>query len=144
MGQAPAGRQSGLGDSVDISDASNPIPELTADDLPKCPKCNGLLRPGVVWFGEALPTDTIKYVDNWIESEPVDLMLVIGTSSSVYPAAGYVDTARENGARVAVINLDPNDVSGRRSKGMGKGDWFFQGDASVIVPEILKSAIGEL
>lgn len=123
---------------VDISDASNPIPELTADDLPKCPKCNGLLRPGVVWFGEPLPTDTIDYVDKWIESEPVDLMLVIGTSSRVWPAAGYVETAREAGARVAVINLDPNGA------GLVDEDWFFQGDASVILPEILKPIIGDI
>lgn len=138
MAHTSAGQQSGLTNDVDISDTSNPIPELTADDLPKCPKCNGLLRPGVVWFGEALPTDTIDYVDKWIESEPVDLMLVIGTSSRVWPAAGYVDTARDNGARVAVINLDPNDA------GLVDGDWFFQGDASVILPEILKPVIGEI
>lgn len=144
MAQTSAGQQSGLAHKVDISDASNPIPELTPDDLPKCPKCNGLLRPGVIWFGEPLPTDTIDYVDKWIEAEPVDLMLVIGTSSRVYPAAGYVDLAREHGARVAVINLDPNDVSGRRSKGLAKGDWFFEGDASVILPEILKPVIGDI
>lgn len=138
MAHTSAGQQSGLTDYVDISDASNPIPELTEDDLPKCPKCNGLLRPGVVWFGERLPTDTIDYVDKWIESEPVDLMLVIGTSSRVYPAAGYVHTARDHGARVAVINLDPNDA------GVVDGDWFFQGDASVILPEILKPIIGDI
>jgi NAD-dependent SIR2 family protein deacetylase len=98
----------------------------------------------VVWFGEPLPGETLSYVDNWIESEPVDLMLVIGTSSRVYPAAGYTDEARRKGARVAVINMDPNDVAGRHSRPLGKGDWFFQGDASVIVPEILKSVIGEI
>lgn len=133
-----------LANEVDISDPSNPLAELSADNLPKCPKCNGLLRPGVVWFGEPLPSNTLDYVNEWIKSEPVDLMLVIGTSSSVYPAAGYTDVARENGARVAVINMDPNDVAGRHSKGSGKGDWFFQGDASVIVPEILKGVIGEI
>jgi len=140
---ASVGQLPGLAE-VDISDTNNPLAELSVDDLPKCPKCNSLLRPGVVWFGEPLPGDTIDYIDKWIESEPVDLMLVIGTSSRVYPAAGYTDLARKHGARVAVINMDPNDVSGRHSKGMGKGDWFFQGDASVIVPEILKSVIGEI
>lgn len=71
-------------------------------------------------------------------------MLVIGTSSRVYPAAEYVDTARGHGARVAVINIDPNDLAGRRSKGLTPRDWFFQGDASVIVPEILKPVIGDI
>lgn len=72
---------------------------------------------------------------------PVDLMLVIGTSSRVWPAAGYVDEARDKGARVAVINMDPDDLPG---SGLDYGDWFFQGDAGVIVPEILKSVIGEI
>lgn len=125
---------------VDISDASNPIPELTPADLPQCPQCKGLLRPGVVWFGEPLPTDTSKNVDDWIESAPVDLILVIGTSSSVYPAALYVDTAREHGAKVVVVNME-KDMPNR---GKGTCDWFFQGDAALIVPEILKSVIGDV
>ncbi|KAJ5105772.1 SIR2 family histone deacetylase [Penicillium alfredii] len=130
---------------IDISDERNSIPELTRDDLPLCPKCNnGLLRPGVVWFGESLPMDTLKTVDHWIHAAPkVDLMLVIGTSSRVWPAAGYVDEARAKGARVAVINMDPNDIPGR-TVGLDQGDWFFQGDAGVIVPEILKDVIGEI
>ena len=127
-------------EEVDISNADNPIPELTPADLPQCPKCKGLLRPGVVWFGEALPTNTIKNIDNWIESAPVDLILVIGTSSSVYPAALYVDVARERGAKVVVVNME-KDMPNR---GQGTCDWFFQGDASVIVPEILKSVIGDV
>lgn len=129
-------------EEIDISDIGNHIPSLSVEELPQCPKCNGLLRPGVVWFGEPLPTGCLEFVDEWIESEPVDLMLVIGTSSNVYPAAGYVDVARENGARIAVVNMEP--YSPRRGEGLRKEDWFFQGDASVIVPEILKSVIGEI
>ncbi|KAJ5352151.1 hypothetical protein N7452_001125 [Penicillium brevicompactum] len=126
---------------VDISDSSNPIPHIKEKDLPKCPKCKkGLLRPGVVWFGEALPEKTIDDVDKWIAKAPVDLCLVIGTSSKVYPAAGYVDEARKQGARVAVCNMDPNDVPSRSHK----ADWFFTGDAGAIVPEILKSVIGDI
>lgn len=132
---------SGIANEIDISDASNPIPELKPEDLPKCPNCNGLLRPAVVWFGESLPSDTLNYVDEWIESGPIDLMLVIGTSSRVWPAASYTEIARRHGARVAVINMDPDDVAVRNST---KGDWFFQGDASVIVPEILESVIGKV
>jgi NAD-dependent deacetylase sirtuin 5 len=129
---------------VDISDPSVPIPTLNINELPQCPQCKGLLRPGVVWFGESLPRQTIQTVDEWIHSAPrIDLMLVIGTSAKVWPAAGYVDEARDKGARVAVINMDPNDVPGGYD-GLEPGDWFFQGDAGVIVPEILKSVIGEV
>ncbi|KAL6238804.1 hypothetical protein BDW75DRAFT_188298 [Aspergillus navahoensis] len=130
------------GTELDISDARIPLHPISPGDLPHCPECKeGLLRPGVVWFGESLPVHTLDSVDNWMNEGKIDLMLVIGTSSRVWPAAGYAEQARAKGARVAVVNMDPND--------MGKGrftskDWFFQGDAGVIVPEILKSVIGEI
>lgn len=130
---------------LDISDPAVPLTNLPIDELPKCPECGGLLRPGVVWFGESLPSHTLSAIDDWISSAPfIDLMLVIGTSSKVWPAAGYVDTAREKGARIAVVNMDRNDAPGG-ALGLDRSrDWFFEGDASEIVPEILKAVIGEV
>ena len=129
---------------LDISDDRVEIPDLEATNLPQCPQCHGLLRPGVVWFGEALPAKTMDEVDRFItESRKIDLMLVIGTSGQVYPAAGYVETAREKGAKVAVINMDPEGLPGRGRERRGV-DWFFQGDASVILPQILKEEIGDV
>jgi NAD-dependent deacetylase sirtuin 5 len=128
---------------LDISDESVAIPELTHSHLPKCPTCKtGLLRPGVVWFGEQLPSDVLDSVDDFMSKpEKIDLILVIGTSAKVYPAAGYVDLARAKGARVAIINMDKNDIP---AGGLYKQDWFFQGDAAEIVPELLKSVTGEV
>ncbi|EDU41091.1 SIR2 NAD-dependent protein deacetylase SIR2 family [Pyrenophora tritici-repentis] len=128
---------------LDISDINVAIPELDYSHLPHCPACKtGLLRPGVVWFGEALPKDVMKDVDDFIDDDRnVDLIMVIGTSAKVYPAAGYVDEARMKGARVAVINMDPEDIP---AGGLYDKDWFFQGDAARIVPELLKSVIGEI
>lgn len=60
-----------------------------------------------------------------------------------YPAADYVRQAREKGAKVAVINMDRGDIPGG-SHGLDEGDWFFQGDASVLIPELLKSEIGDI
>lgn len=130
---------------LDISDDRVEIPEVYRKDLPHCPKCKaGLLRPGVVWFGEALPQKTMSEVDGFIErAMKIDLMLVIGTSAKVWPAAGYINEARNKGARVCVINMDREDTPGGRY-GSEKGDWFFEGDAAVIVPEILKSEIGDI
>lgn len=123
------------GDELDISDEQVPLPSLPPEVLPHCPKCKtGLLRPGVVWFGESLPLQTLDAVDQFLSAGPVDLILVIGTSSRVYPAAGYVDIARGKGARVAVVNMDSSDIG---ATGLMKGDWLFQGDAGVIVPQIL-------
>ena len=138
-----AGSKDQTGKELDISDDRVEIPKLNTDDLPQCPACgNGLLRPGVVWFGESLPEKVLSDVDNFIEaSRKIDLILVIGTSAKVYPAAGYIDEARAKGARVAVINMDKADT-GRG--GLERGDWFFEGDASVLVPELLKSEIGDI
>ncbi|KAL5114189.1 hypothetical protein ACEQ8H_007937 [Pleosporales sp. CAS-2024a] len=128
---------------LDISDEKVAIPELSYSHLPRCPACKkGLLRPGVVWFGEQLPRHVLDDVDAFMESpHKIDLIMVIGTSAQVYPAAGYVDLARIKGARVAIVNMDTNDIPAR---GLYEGDWFFQGDAAHIVPELLKSVIGEV
>jgi NAD-dependent deacetylase sirtuin 5 len=128
---------------LDISDENVALPELTLSHLPKCPTCKtGLLRPGVVWFGEQLPSDVLDSVDDFMDRpEKIDLILVIGTSAKVYPAAGYVDLARAKGARVAIINMDKNDVP---FGSLFRQDWFFEGDAAEILPELLKSVIGEV
>ncbi|KAF9700412.1 hypothetical protein EKO04_001623 [Ascochyta lentis] len=128
---------------LDISDENVAIPELDYNHLPKCPKCKqGLLRPGVVWFNERLPSDVLNDIDTWVDTEEnIDLIMVIGTSAKVYPAAGYVDIARRKGARVAVINMDKSDAP---AGGLYSRDWFFEGDAAQIVPDLLKSAIGDL
>jgi NAD-dependent deacetylase sirtuin 5 len=119
------------------------MPEIAEKDLPHCPACKkGLLRPGVVWFGEMLPEKVIRNVDDWIQtSKKIDLIMVIGTSARVYPAAGYVQRARAKGAKVAVINMDPNDVP---QGGMKYGDWLFVGDAAEIMPELLRPVIGDI
>ena len=131
------------GKELDISDDRVEIPELDTEDLPHCPKCGkGLLRPGVVWFGEMLPEKVISEIDKFIEeSRKIDLILVIGTSAKVYPAASYIDQARAKDARVAVINMDRADT-GRG--GLQDEDWFFEGDAGVLVPELLKSEIEDI
>ena len=134
-----------VGKELDISDDRIEIPQIPHDELPHCPQCgDGILRPGVVWFGETLPRATIAAVDAFIkESRNIDLILVVGTSAQVYPAAGYVDKARAKGAKVAVVNMDRKDTPGG-PKGLQEGDWFFEGDASKILPEILKPVIGDI
>lgn len=72
-----------------------------------CPACatTGTLRPHVVWFGEIpLGLDAI-----FEALETCDLFVAIGTSGSVYPAAGFVSQARSLGLRTCEINLEPSD-----------------------------------
>ena len=136
------GDQNGNPRELDISDSQVPLAKLRVEDLPQCPQCqHGLLRPGVVWFGEVLPQATLTAIEDWIKADMIDLIMVIGTSARVYPAAAYVDRAREKGARVAIINMDSNDVP---ASGLQEGDWFFEGDASQLLPELLRPIIGNV
>lgn len=70
---------------------------------PRCPWCGDLLRPGVVWFGEALPTEPWERASR---AAACDVFITAGTSAIVYPAAGLIDRARARDAFVVEINPD--------------------------------------
>jgi NAD-dependent deacetylase sirtuin 5 len=95
-----------------------------------------------VWYSEVLPGAALNRIDDWILAGKVDLMLVIGTRACVWPAADYIDFAREQGARVAIINMEDLDDNLENTQ-LNECDWFFKGDAAKLVPEILKEVIGE-
>ena len=76
---------------------------------PKCDRCGGMLRPGVVWFGEGIDPGVLGASAE--ASADCDLFLVVGTAGAVYPAAGLVGTARQAGARVIEFNLEPSSVT---------------------------------
>lgn len=86
----------------------------------------------------------LEETDAWIQKGKVDLILVIGTTATVYPAAGYINQARMTGARVAVVNMDGVGGELGAAKNLRNGDFLFEGDASKILPEILKGVIGEV
>lgn len=72
--------------------------------IPKCPKCDSVLRPDIVLFGEPLSSLASWEVKRWLRT--VDLFLAIGTSGTVYPASNYVSSAKYVGARTVLINLE--------------------------------------
>lgn len=76
---------------------------------PACPHCGRWLRPDVVWFGEMLPQDEYSRAQQAAAS--CDVMLVVGTSGLVYPAAGLPMGAEIAGATVIEINPEPTDIS---------------------------------
>jgi NAD-dependent deacetylase len=81
-------------------DRTAPLPAL-----PRCAACGGLLRPHVVWFGEMLDAAVMEKA--YAEIQTCDLMLVIGTSGTVQPAASMGMHAKGAGAMVVEINLEP-------------------------------------
>jgi NAD-dependent deacetylase len=77
---------------------------------PQCPHCDGYIRPGVVWFGENLDAAIVKQARELIAD--CDLLLIVGTSGVVYPAAGMVNETPP-GATIIEINPQPGEGSSR-------------------------------
>lgn len=98
------------------------------ETLPRCPRCSGLLRPDVVWFGEALDPSTIGA--SFAAAQEADLCLVIGTSAVVYPAASVPEVTRQSGGLVIEVNLEPTPLSAYASVSL-------MGEAGKLVPELV-------
>jgi NAD-dependent deacetylase sirtuin 5 len=112
--------------------SGSPDPETRARhflerDLPHC-HCGGVLRPHVVWFGEALESKNLVAAADAIDK--CHLLLVVGTSAVVHPAAGFVLLAKRYGTAIAEANIEAsavNDVC----------DYFFEGKAGELLPSLL-------
>jgi NAD-dependent deacetylase len=97
---------------------------------PPCP-CGGVARPGVVWFGEGLPQETWSAAVEAVRG--AELLLVIGTSAVVYPAAGLVQLAQSAGSKVVEINVAETPVSA-----MVNLSW--RASATIALPQLIQSA----
>lgn len=95
-------------------------------ELPYC-ECGGMIRPGVVWFGEPLPQRTLQLAGE--AADRADVFFSVGTSSVVQPAADLAQVAKEAGAYLIEINPEETAMS-------GLFDELLRGPAGGIVPEI--------
>ena len=95
---------------------------------PLCPACGGELKPDVVFFGEMLPQAVLE--EAFEESRSCDLMLAVGSSLVVYPAAHIPATARAAGASLVIVNYEPTALDAH-------ADYVLQGKAGDILPRIL-------
>ena len=100
------------------------FPELP----PRCGSCGGLLRPGVVWFGEGIPARALEESAAMVDR--CDVLVVAGTSSVVHPAASFAFAAARRGATVIEVNLDPTPAT-------EIARFSFQGRSGEILPRIL-------
>ncbi|MFX1410753.1 MAG: NAD-dependent deacetylase [Promethearchaeota archaeon] len=76
--------------------------------VPSCEDCNGLLKPNAIFFGEPLESDTLRAAEQMIVN--CDLMIVLGSSLIVYPAAFYPHKVLSQGAKLAIINIQETDI----------------------------------
>ncbi|HET6763950.1 MAG TPA: NAD-dependent deacylase [Longimicrobiaceae bacterium] len=111
-----------------------PLPPVGDDggepeqDPPACPVCGSPLRPDVVWFGEMLPEDAVERA--WADAARCDVLLLVGTSGTVWPAAELPAVADRAGARVVEVNLEAGDTT-------GAVDLFMQGPAGIVLPALV-------
>ena len=104
---------------------------LKMEDLPaRCTRCSSLLKPDVVFFGEPIPWEV--QVTSFKESKSCTMVLVIGTSAVVYPAASIPITAKERGATVIEINMERTPLTDQIS------DYLIPGSAGEIIPAIVE------
>ena len=104
-------------------DRRAPLPKLP----PHC-ACGGLARPGVVWFGEALPDGMMKEAEHAVSA--AEVFLVIGTSAMVFPAASLVPYAKQGGANVIEINTAETPFT-------NLVDCALRGSAGELLPALL-------
>jgi NAD-dependent deacetylase len=101
---------------------------------PRCPECGDLMRPDVVWFGEALPEDALRRAQGLAAA--CDVVLVAGTSAIVYPAAGVPLIALQGGAVLIDVNPQPSALSHQATH-------FLQGRSGHVLPRLV-TAVGEV
>jgi len=92
---------------------------------PRCPACGNMRRPSVVWFGEMLPVDVLEAAE--AAAAACDLMLVVGTSGLVYPAAGLAHATQ---GRVVIVNPEPTALD-------DAADAVLAGKAAQVLPQLL-------
>ena len=108
--------------AVTVADTQAPVP--------LCPDCGARLRPGVVWFGEAIPQLALQAANAAVGR--CDLFLSIGTSSQVWPAAGLAAEARRGGAGLVEINPEKTGIT-------DSCDFYLDGESGRWLPELVNS-----
>jgi NAD-dependent deacetylase len=104
--------------------------EITSEKkVPRCPSCNGIIRPDVVWFGEMLPEGVFETAVE--AANRCELFFCIGTSAVVYPAASLPLTARNNGSYVVEINMEKTEISHNVQETL-------LGKAGEILPDLIR------
>jgi NAD-dependent deacetylase len=101
---------------------------------PACAECGNRVRPAVVWFGEMLPEGAIDAAER--AARGCELMLVVGTSGAVWPAAGLAGRARRSGAKVAIVNPHPSEID-------DEAHWVLRGTAAGLLPRLLGDRSGD-
>ena len=115
------------GDRITSDEACRRIE--AGEKAPRCSQCGGLLKPATISFGQAMPHDVM--VRAQVAAETCDLLLAVGSSLVVEPAASIPRVARQAGARLIIVNRDPTPLD-------GIADAVVHGEIGAILPELVR------
>ncbi|MGC9130693.1 MAG: NAD-dependent protein deacetylase [Pyrobaculum sp.] len=102
---------------------------------PRCPKCGGVLKPDVVFFGEPLPRDAVR--EAFMLAEMADVFMAVGTSLAVYPANQLPVVAKKRGAKLVIINADETFYD-------FYADYIVRGRVEEVLPRLVDKVKGML
>lgn len=80
-------------------------------EVPCCPECEALMRPGVVWFGEQLPSNEIERVETYLDHGACDIVIVAGTTATFGYIVDWALRAKRNGGELIEVNLEETPLS---------------------------------
>ncbi len=111
-------------------DNEHPIDEIPDDDRtpPRC-QCGSMIRPDVVWYGEVPAEDSFRLVGQALEN--CDVLLVVGTSGLVYPAAAFPYQAKQAGAFIIEVNPEISAIT-------PIADVFLKGPSGEVLPKLVE------
>jgi NAD-dependent deacetylase len=101
--------------------------------MPKCPKCERVIKPAITFFGESLPAEALKAAVT--ESQDADLMLVLGTSLTVYPAASMPEYTLRKGGKIVIVNNQSTPLDSRAQMHFDDLGSVFEGIKSLLDSE---------
>ena len=99
------------------------------EKAPRCGECGGFLKPATISFGQAMPHDVMVRAQT--AAETCDLMIAVGSSLVVEPAASIPRVARQAGARLIIVNRDPTPLD-------GIADAVVHGEIGAVLPELVR------
>ena len=115
------------GDRITSDEACRRIE--AGEKAPRCSRCSGLLKPATISFGQAMPHDVM--VRAQVAAETCDLLIAVGSSLVVEPAASIPRVARQAGARLIILNRDPTPLD-------GIADAVVRGEIGAVLPELVR------
>jgi NAD-dependent deacetylase len=110
--------------------------EKEEDDVPRCPRCEGLMRPGVVWFGEQLPRGELRRVENYLDDGPCDFVMVAGTTATFGYIIDWALRASRGGGELIEVNPEETPLSSFATR-------LVREPAAIALPRLVDQLVGQ-